>query len=54
LCYGAFPDSEPIAFPVSVPITKRREYKTYVHTIDVLAILQAKAPALLRRSADGR
>jgi hypothetical protein len=36
------------------PNDERREYKTYVHTIDVLAILQAKAPALLRRSADGR
>jgi hypothetical protein len=33
---------------------ERREYETYVHAIDFLAILQAKARALLRRSGDGR
>ncbi len=31
---------------------ERREYETYVHTIDFIAILQAKARALLKRSAD--
>jgi hypothetical protein len=31
---------------------ERREYETYVHTIDFIAILQAKARGLLRRSAD--
>ena len=29
-----------------------REYETYVHTIDVIAILQAKARKLLKRSDD--
>jgi hypothetical protein len=33
---------------------KRREYETYIHAIDCLAILQAKARALLRRSGDDR
>jgi hypothetical protein len=33
---------------------ERRAYETYVQTIDFLAILQAKARALLRRSGDGR
>lgn len=33
---------------------ERREYETYVQTIDLLAILQAKARALLRRSGNGR
>lgn len=32
--------------------SERREYETYVHTIDFIAILQAKARALLKRSAD--
>jgi hypothetical protein len=31
---------------------ERREYETYVHTIDFIAILQAKARALLKRSSD--
>jgi hypothetical protein len=31
---------------------ERREYETYVHTIDFIAILQAKARTLLRRSTD--
>jgi hypothetical protein len=31
---------------------ERREYETYVNTIDFIAILQAKARARLRRSAD--
>lgn len=31
---------------------ERREYETYVHAIDFIAILQAKARALLKRSAD--
>jgi hypothetical protein len=31
---------------------ERREYETYVQTIDFIAILQAKARALLRRSSD--
>jgi uncharacterized protein YnzC (UPF0291/DUF896 family) len=29
---------------------ERREYETYVHTIDFIAILQAKARALLKRT----
>ena len=29
---------------------ERREYETYVHTIDFIAILQAKARAVLKRS----
>ncbi|MBO0696894.1 MAG: hypothetical protein J2P46_00735 [Zavarzinella sp.] len=33
---------------------ERREYETCVHAIDFLAILQAKARALLRRSATAR
>ena len=33
---------------------ERREYETYVHTIDFIAILQAKARALLNRSKNGR
>ena len=33
---------------------ERREYETYVQTIDFLAILQAKGRALLRRSGAGR
>ena len=32
--------------------TERREYETYVQTIDFIAILQAKARALLKRSAE--
>jgi hypothetical protein len=32
--------------------SERREYETYVYVIDFIAILQAKARALLRRSAD--
>jgi hypothetical protein len=32
--------------------SERREYETYVHAIDFIAILQAKARALLKRSAD--
>jgi hypothetical protein len=32
--------------------SERREYETYVQTIDFIAILQAKARALLRRSTD--
>jgi len=31
---------------------ERREYETCVYTIDVIAILQAKARALLKRSTD--
>lgn len=31
---------------------ERREYETYVQTIDFIAILQAKARALLKRSSD--
>ena len=31
---------------------ERREYETYVQTIDFIAILQAKARALLKRSPD--
>jgi hypothetical protein len=31
---------------------ERREYETYVQTIDFIAILQAKARALLRRAAE--
>jgi len=31
-----------------------REYETYVHAIDFIAVLQAKARALLKRSADVR
>jgi hypothetical protein len=31
---------------------ERREYQTYVHTIDFIAILQAKARAVLKRPAD--
>jgi hypothetical protein len=30
---------------------ERREYETYVHTIDFIAILQAKARSLLKRTA---
>ena len=33
---------------------EQREYETYVHAIDFLAILQAKARALLRRSTGDR
>ena len=32
--------------------SERREYETYVSAIDFIAVLQAKARALLRRSAD--
>jgi hypothetical protein len=32
--------------------SERREYETYVYAIDFIAILQAKARALLRRSTD--
>jgi hypothetical protein len=31
---------------------ERREYETYVNAIDFIAILQAKARAILKRSAD--
>jgi len=31
---------------------ERREYETYVSAIDFIAILQAKARAILKRSAD--
>ena len=31
---------------------ERREYETYVHAIDFIAILQAKARALLKHSSD--
>jgi hypothetical protein len=31
---------------------ERREYETYVHAIDFIAILQAKARALLKHSPD--
>jgi len=31
---------------------ERREYETYVQTIDFIAILQAKARSLLKRSPD--
>ena len=31
---------------------ERREYETYVYALDFLAILQAKARALLKRAAD--
>jgi hypothetical protein len=34
--------------------TERSEYESYVHTIDVIAILQAKARALLKQSAAPR
>jgi hypothetical protein len=33
---------------------ERREYETYVYAIDFIAILQAKARALLKRSAAHR
>ena len=33
-------------------VEERREYETYIHTIDFIAILQAKARALLKRSAE--
>lgn len=32
--------------------SERREYETIVHAIDFIAILQAKARALLKRNAD--
>jgi hypothetical protein len=32
--------------------SERREYETYVYAIDFIAILQAKARALLKHSAD--
>lgn len=32
--------------------SERREYETYVQTIDFIAILQAKARAVLKRSPD--
>ena len=32
--------------------SERREYETYVYAMDFIAILQAKARALLKRSAD--
>ncbi|HBI44571.1 MAG TPA: hypothetical protein DDY78_17240 [Planctomycetales bacterium] len=31
---------------------ERREYETYVHAVDFIAILQAKARALLKHSAE--
>ena len=31
-----------------------REYETYVQTIDFIAILQAKARAVLKRTSDGQ
>jgi hypothetical protein len=31
---------------------ERREYETYVHAIDFIAILQAKARAILKHAAD--
>jgi hypothetical protein len=31
---------------------ERREYETYVHALDFIAILQAKARALLKRAAE--
>ena len=34
--------------------SERREYETYVYAIDFIAVLQAKARALLGRCADGR
>ena len=34
--------------------SERHEYETIVQAIDFIAILQAKARALLKRSADGR
>lgn len=34
--------------------SERREYETYVCAIDFIAILQAKARALLKRSVDAR
>ena len=33
---------------------ERREYETYVETIDFISILQAKSRALLKRSADAQ
>jgi len=33
---------------------ERREYEAYVHIIDFIAILQAKARILLKRSPNGR
>ena len=33
-------------------VGERREYETYVQTIDFIAILQAKARAVLKRSPD--
>jgi hypothetical protein len=33
---------------------ERREYETYVYVIDFIAILQAKAHALLKRPTDAR
>jgi hypothetical protein len=32
----------------------RREYESYVHAIDFIAVLQRKARALLKRSENGR
>ena len=34
--------------------SERREYDTYIHAIDFIAILQAKARALLRQSDQAR
>jgi hypothetical protein len=34
--------------------SERREYETYVYAIDFIAILQAKARALLKRPTDAR
>ncbi len=34
--------------------SERREYESYVHAIDFIAVLQTKARALLKRSANGR
>lgn len=33
---------------------ERREYETYVYAIDFIAVLQAKARAVLKRSANAR
>jgi hypothetical protein len=37
----------------ALTVSERREYETYVYAIDFIAILQAKARAVLKRSAAG-
>ncbi len=50
--HSTFFSPSQVKWPSKLTDVERSEYETYVYVIDFIAILQAKARALLKRSQD--